>query len=82
MSVQPTLYLGSAQVTLAEFNFGETVVTAPTPVNATDVTNKLYVDQLVQTQADKIDLILDGSTADLDQLKEFAAYVTQLSATD
>ena len=82
MSSQPMLYLGPATVTMTEFNLGETTVTAPTPVNSTDVTNKLYVDQLVQQQADRINVLLDGTNVDLDQLKEISDYAKNLSDAD
>jgi hypothetical protein len=82
VSEKPTLYLGPAVVTQSEFNFGEATLTAPTPVNSTDIANKLYVDQLVQSQADRINTLLDGTTVDLDQLKELSDYAKHLSEVD
>jgi len=50
----PTLFLGPVTINGSDFNFNDGVVTAPTPSSDTDVVNKLYVDQLVQSQADRI----------------------------
>ena len=83
-SAVPTLFLGtSATINGSEFAFSDTsVVTAPTPVNPTDVPNKIYVDELVQSQADRIDAILSGSSVNLDSLKEIVDFANTLNASE
>ena len=83
MSSVPTLYLGlAAVVTDTSFNFGDQHVVAPTPIDSLDVANKLYVDQLVQSQSDRIDSMLAGSGVDLNQLKEISDYAAALNAAE
>ena len=78
----PTLFLGHATVNDDKFDFNDSAVTAPTPVGQFDVTNKLYVDELVAVQAERLDAILSGTTIDLDSLKEIADYAAALGAAE
>ena len=79
----PTLFLGtSATVNGDEFNFHEGIVSIPTPVNTLDAVNKLYVDEMIQLQTDRIDTMLSGAGVDLNQLKEVSDYAAALNAAE
>ena len=79
----PTLFLGSAVTVNGDaFDFHDGVVSVPTPVNTLDAANKLYVDEMIQLQTDRIDTLLSGSGVDLDQLKEISDYAAALTAAE
>jgi hypothetical protein len=47
----PPLYLGKTVIKDDVFDFGETSFTAKTPINDNDISNKLYVDNKINTEA-------------------------------
>ena len=80
---RPNLYLGtSAFVSGDEIHLNNSVVSVGTPVNTTDAVNKLYVDELVTSQTQRIDAILSGSSVDLDSLKEIVDFANTLNASE
>jgi outer membrane murein-binding lipoprotein Lpp len=79
----PTLFLGSSVTINGDaFEFNDSVVSVPTPVNTTDAVNKIYVDELVQEQTQRIDNLLAGTGVNLDQLKEISDYAAALNAAE
>jgi hypothetical protein len=76
----PTLYLGTAIVNNNHFDFSSnSIVTAPRPTGNFEVANRIYVDELVKYQADRIDSILFDASINLDTLKEVSDYAKTLT---
>ena len=47
----PTLYLGKTIIKDNVLDFGDSSVTAKSPINDNDITNKIYVDTKISTEA-------------------------------
>ena len=80
MSQPPQLKLGkAATITGTAVVFNGAINSSSTPSVNTDLTNKLYVDNTVLVQSDRIDTILSGAALDMDTLVELTNFFTALS---
>ena len=78
------LYLGTSttiQGSQVAFNNSE-VTLNKIPESSYDVTNKVYVDNRVDSQKTRIDAILEGASISLDTLIELTNYFNSLSGED
>jgi antitoxin component HigA of HigAB toxin-antitoxin module len=75
----PTLYLGNdTTVTGNTWNFSNAQVYLNVePTTGNMITNKSYVDNLVNIQEKKIDTILDGASVSVENFKNFVDFVNQ-----
>lgn len=79
MSVPP-LFLGpNATVTNDTFDFGNSfATTSQTPIKTYDVTNKLYVDDVVNIERKRIDNLTDAIGIDINKLKDLKDFLDSL----
>ena len=79
----PQLHLGkAATITGTSVVFKGAITSTSTPSVPADLTNKLYVDNTVLTQTNRIDTILSGAAIDMDTLVELTNFFTALSGEE
>lgn len=81
---KPTLYLGS-NITIKEniFDFGNSsATTSQTPQNNNDLANKMYIDEKIDIERQRIDNIESGIDINLQKLKDLKVWLDTLNNAD